>query len=681
MRKLKKDRKTRSIMQTIALSTLVLGTSLLYTPDSSSAYAAANDNNVEWNGLFHDQGPVYDSAPEPTSAQSVTLKFRTFKGDTTGINIKYYDTADGSFRVIPMSWVSGDSTGTFDYWQGTIPASFSRKYYRFQITDGSSSVWYNANGPSTAEPSSGDFYIIPNFKTPDWMKNGVMYQIFPDRFYNGDSSNDVQTNAYTYDGASTEKKAWGSSVYADPGHTNNLVFFGGDLAGVNQKLGYIKQTLGANIIYLNPIFKSPSNHKYDTQDYRTVDPAFGTNETLQTLSSNVHSTTNGEKGYLVLDGVFNHTGDTHPWFDKYNQSSSLGAFESQSSQWSNYYTFQSWPNTYASFLGFNSLPKLDYGASGSPVRNEIYNNSDSVAKTYLKAPYNIDGWRLDAPQYTDAGGADAGGGNGSSLVNHQIWSEFRSAVKSVNENAAIFGEYWGNANSWTGQGNQWDSTTNFDGFTQPVSQWITGKDFSNNVASISTSEFDSWLKGTRANYPANVQQAMSNHLSNHDISRFGERAGGDIWKTYLALIFQMTYVGTPTIYYGDEYGMMGGADPDNRRTFDWSQGTTSNRAVALTQKLISIRNQYPALRTGSFMTLQTDDTNKIYSYGRFDATNRIAVVLNNDSVSHSVTVPVWQLSMQNGSVVTDKLTGKTYTVQNGSVTLTVDGHYGAILVQ
>ncbi|MGG2066979.1 glycoside hydrolase family 13 protein [Bacillus sp. S14(2024)] len=675
MKRVKKGKK-RTLMQTIALSTLVLGTSLLYTPSASLAYAATNDNNVEWNGLFHDQGPVYDSVPEPTSVQSVTLKFRTFKGDTTGVNIKYYDAADGMFHVIPMSWMSNDATGTFDYWQGTIPASSSQKYYRFQITDGSSSVWYNANGPSASEPSSGDFYIIPNFKTPDWMKDGVMYQIFPDRFYNGDSSNDVQTNAYSYDGTPTEKKAWGSSVYADSGYTNNLVFFGGDLAGVDQKLGYIKQTLGANIIYLNPIFKSPSNHKYDTQDYMTVDPAFGTNATLQALSSDVHSTANGTKGYLVLDGVFNHTGDSHVWFDKYNNFSTLGAYESQSSQWSNYYTFQSWPNTYASFLGFNSLPKLDYGASGSVVRNQMYNNSDSVAKTYLKAPYNIDGWRLDAAQYTDAGG-----GNGSDTVNHQIWAEFRSAVKSVNANAAILGEYWGNANPWTGQGNQWDSTTNFDGFTQPVSEWITGKDYSNNAASIPASQFDSWLRGTRANYPTNVQQAMSNHLSNHDITRFGERAGGDIWKTYLALIFQMTYVGTPTIYYGDEYGIMGGADPDNRRTFDWSQATTSNGAVSLTQKLISIRNQYPALRTGSFMTLQTDDTNKIYSYGRFDTTNRIAVVLNNDSAIHNVTVPVWQLSMQNGSVVTDKLTGKTYTVQNGNVTLTVDGHYGAILAQ
>jgi alpha-glucosidase len=150
---------------------------------------------------------------------------------------------------------------------------------------------------------------------------------------------------------------------------------------------------------------------------------------------------------------------------------------------------------------------------------------------------------------------------------------------------------------------------------------------------------------------------------------------------YLGLIFQMTYVGTPTIYYGDEYGMQGGADPDNRRTFDWSQATTTNAAVALTQKLIAIRNAYPALRTGSFMTLLTDDTNHLYAFGRFDATNRIAVALNNDSVSHTITVPVWQLSMVNGSTVTDLLSGNTYTVTNGNVTVTVDGHYGAILAQ
>lgn len=642
----------------------------------ASALAATNDNNVEWAGLFHDQGPLFDNAPEPTASQAVTLTFRTYKGDISSANIKYYDSADGAFHWVAMHWASNDATGTFDYWQGTVPASASEKYYRFQINDGSSTAWYNAAGTTSSEPSSGDFYIIPGFKTPDFMKNGVIYQIFPDRFYNGDTSNDVQTGQYTYGGQSTQKVAWGGSVFATGGGSNNLVFFGGDLAGVDQKLGYIKQTLGANIVYLNPVFTSPTNHKYDTEDYYHVDPAFGSNATLQTLIADVHSTTNGPKGYVLLDGVFNHTGDTSQWFDRYNWWGTQGAYESTSSQWYGYYTFQQWPNSYSSFYGYSTMPKLDYGASGSAVRNQIYGSASSVVKTWLASPYGIDGWRLDAPQYIDAGG-----NGGSDATNHQIMAELRTAVKSVNANAEILGEFWGNANPWTSNGKEWDSALNYDGFTQPVSEWITGYDYSGNAASIPVSQFDSWLHGTRANYPTDVQQTMANFLSSHDIQRFGQRAGGDIWKTYLALIFQMTYVGTPTIYYGDEYGMQGGNDPDNRRTFDWTQGTTTNAAVALTQKLIAIRNQYAALRTGSFMSLLTDDTNKLYAYGRFDQSHRIAVALNNDSTSHTVTVPVWQLSMTNGSTVTDLLSGNTYTVSGGNVTLAVNGHYGAILAQ
>ena len=656
---------------------LALCATLASASFNSAAQAASNDNNVEWAGLFHDQGPLFDNHVEPTASQAVTLTLRTFKGDISSANIKYYDSGDSAFHYVAMSWSSNDPTGVFDYWKGTIPASASEKYYRFQINDGSATAWLNAAGTTAAEPSSGDFFIIPGFQTPAWRKNGVMYQIFPDRFYNGNTANDVTNGQYTYAGCATEQHAWGTSVYARVSGCNTAVFFGGDLAGVDQKLGYIKNTVGANIIYLNPIFLSPSNHKYDTEDYMTVDPAFGSNSTLQTLSADIHGTSNGPKSYLVLDGVFNHTGDTHKWFDRYNWWPSItGAYESQSSPTYGYYTFQSWPNTYSAFFGFSSMPKLDYGASGSAVRNAIYGSSTSVVQTYLKSPYSIDGWRLDAAQYLDAGG-----NNGSDATNHQIMAELRTAVKSVNPNADILGEFWGNAGPWTTSGNQWDGAMNYDGFTQPVSEWITGQDYSGNAASIPVSQFDSWLHGTRANYPTDVQQVMSNFLSSHDITRFGNRAGGDIWKTYLALIFQMTYVGTPTIYYGDEYGMQGGADPDNRRTFDWSVGTSTNSAVALTGKLTAIRKAYPALRTGSFMTLLTDDTNKLYAYGRFDASNRIAVALNNDSVAHAVTVPVWQLSVANGSTLTDLLSGTAYTVQNGRVTVNVNGHYGAILAQ
>lgn len=639
----------------------------------SALPSASHDNNVEWNGLFHDQGPLYDSAAEPGCGTAINLTFRTFHYDVTSINIKYYDTADSSFHWVPMSFSSTDSTGDFDLWKGTIPASCSIKYYRFQVNDGTATAWYNAAGPSSSEPSSSDFYVLPGFTTPSWTKNGVMYQIFPDRFYNGNTSNDVQTNQYSYLGNPTEHKSWGASPIADAGYSNSTVFFGGDLQGVDQKLSYITQTLGAKIVYLNPIFTSPSNHKYDTQDYFNVDPGMGGNSALSKLVGDIH---NGG-GHIVLDGVFNHTGTWDQWFNEYNTYPNVsGAYQSQSSPYYHYYTFQNWPSQYSTFLGYSSLPKLDYGSSGSAVRNIIYNNTNSAAQYWIRN-YGIDGWRLDAAQYVDSGG-----NGGSDSTDHQIWQEFRNAVKGANSNAFIFGEFWGNANPWTnGTQQQWDAATNYDGFTQPVSEWITGKDYNGNSASIPPSQLDTWLHGTRANYPTDVQESMPNFLSSHDITRFGQRAGGDIWKTYLGAFIQMTYVGLPTIYYGDEYGMQGGADPDDRRTFDWSQGSTSNSAVALYQKLIQIRNTYSALRTGSFITLATDDTNNTYAFGRMDQNNRIAVALNNDSTTHTMTIPVYQLSMTNGSTVTDAVTGNTYQVQNGQVTLSVQGHYGAILEQ
>jgi alpha-glucosidase len=641
-----------------------------------TARAASNDNNVEWNGLFHDQGQLYDSAVAPSCGTAVTLTFRTFHLDVTSVNIKYWDTADSAFHWVPMSFARNDATGRFDLWTGTIPAGCSVKYYRFQVNDGTATAWYNAAGPSASEPSQQDFYVIPGFTTPDWAKNAVAYQIFPDRFANGDPSNDVTTGAYTYDGFPTEQKAWGASPYADSGYTNSGVFFGGDLQGIDQHLSYLKSTLGVDSVYLNPVFTSPTNHKYDTQDYDNVDPHLGGDAALRTLVGDVHSSSNGIAGHVILDGVFNHTGIWAKWFNKGNPwPNVVGAYQSQSSPYYGYYTFQTWPDGYSSFLNQTpSMPKLDYGASGSAVRGAIYGASSSVAQEWIRN-YGIDGWRLDAAQYLDAGGA-----SGSDAANHQIWSEFRSAVKGADPNTLVYGEDWGNANAWS-TGGQWDGVTNYDGFTQPVSEWITGKDENAGAASISTSQLDSWLRGTRANYPTQVQQVLSNFLSSHDIPRFATRAGGDVWKTYLGDFIQMTYPGMPTIYYGDEYGMQGAADPDCRRTFDWSQATTSNSAVSLLKNLISIRRTYPALRTGSFITLGTDDTNRLYAFGRMDSSNRIAVLLNNDATRHTYTIPVYQLSVPDGTTMTDAVTGTTYSVSGGSVTVTVQGHYGAILVQ
>ena len=631
--------------------------------------------------LFADQGSLYDSTPEPDVTDAVTVTLRTAHDNATAVNVEYYDTADGAHHYVPMHVVAIDPTGRFDDWRGTIPAGAAPKRYRFEISNGSQTVWYNAEGVSSTQPSSGDFFIVPGFKTPNWMKNGVMYEIFVDRFFDGDPANAVTSGQYTFAGCATEQHAWGTSVYATVPGCNGEVFFGGDLAGIDQKLSYIKQTLGADMLYLTPIFESPTNHKYDTADYYTVDPAFGSNAQLERLIQDVHSSTNGPAGHLILDGVFNHTGDSNCWFGKEAYGTLTcavtGAYQSQSSPYYSWYTFQSWPNHYSSFLDMvPTMPKLNYGASGSPVREQIYASPTSVVQTYLKSPYGIDGWRLDTAQMLDADG-----NGGSDATNHQIMRELRTAVLSANPNAEILGEFWGDPAPWLDGGHEWDGAMNYNGFTDPVSEWLCGVDESGKTAALDVTQFDAALRNARADIPTNVQETMTNELGTHDTPRFTTRCGDDLAKTELAMIFQFTYVGTPTIYYGDEYGMHGANDPDNRRTFDWSQATLSDPPVALAHRLISIRDRYPALRTGSFMTLIADDADDVYAYGRFDANHRIAVVLNANASRATVTVPVGELSMTDGSTVRDLIGGGVYTVGQGAVTVSIPADSGMILEQ
>ncbi len=648
---------------------------------STPAMASGPNGNIHGRELFSDQGTLFDSNAQPSPSDPVTLTLRTAHHDVSRANLEYYDTADGAFHYVQMHLSSRDPAGKFDYWQGTIRASASAKHYRFEVSNGSQTLWYNADGVSASEPAAGDFFIIPGFDTPDWMKDGVMYEIFVDRFFDGNRNNDVKTGQYTYAGCATEQHAWGSGVPAAKPGCNAEVFFGGDLSGIDQKLGYLKQTLGVNILYLTPIFAAPSNHKYDTRDYYTVDPAFGTAIDLRKLIADVHSSANGPEGYIILDGVFNHTGDSDCWFGRQTYGtficSMTGAYLSRSSRYYSWYTFQSWPNQYSSFANaVPTMPKLNFGATGSAVREQIYAAPNSVVQTYLRAPYAIDGWRLDSAQMLDADGR-----GGSDATNHQIMRQLRSSVLSANPNAEILGEFWGDPAPWLDNGRQWDGAMNYNGFTNPLSEWLCGVNEHGKPGSLDVARFDAALRAARADVPMNALETMSNELGTHDTPRFTTRCGGDLAMTELAMIFQFTYVGTPTIYYGDEYGMRGAGDPYDRRTFDWSKATLSDPPVALVHKLIVIRRTYSALRTGSFLTLITDDADDVYAYGRFDASTRIAVVLNGGAGTQSVTVPVWQLSMTHGSTVTDLLSGTAYTVSNGNVTVRVPGRSGVILEQ
>lgn len=654
--------------------------------------AASNDNNVEWDGLFADQGPLYMRLTEPTGATPVTLNLRVFKNDITSANIKYFDTADQEFHWVPMVWLENDPTGVFDAWKGVVPASSSLKYYRFQINDGTATAWLNAAGTTSVEPSSGDFWIVPNFHMPEWAKQAIYYQIFPDRFNDGDSTNNLAfqssnqvepqngscpAGSYLYLGhCAYQHRSW-TELPQQPKYDGD--FFGGDLAGITPKIQpYLQSTLGVTALYLNPIFQSPSNHKYDTQDYTQVDPHFGTNSDLKQLISMAH--TNGMS--VVLDGVFNHTSTFHRWFDQQHLYPTNGAAEATDSPWSDRYVFLHWPDTYCDWSGVVSLPKLNYASGG--LRDDIYRRNDSVLQMYLRAPYGIDGWRFDVAgdlvSITNA--QDPGQCSGPD--DHGIWREIRPFIKGISAEALILGEEWGKASEWT-NGKEWDAVMNYNGFNTPVSKWITCRDVHGENAGqcLSVTAFDRWLRGALSDYPRPTQLAMMNSLSTHDTSRFLFRADGDEWKMKLAIIVQMTYVGAPAIYYGDEIGTTGDNDPDNRRTFNWDESAWNTTILGLYQRMIQLRKQVSAFRDGSFKSLLVDDANNLYAYARWNAMGAAIVILNNDSVGHLAIIPAYQLSIPDGSRLTDRLTGTQYTVRNGSVTIPATallGHYGVVLV-
>ncbi|HLY24918.1 MAG TPA: alpha-amylase family glycosyl hydrolase [Aggregatilineales bacterium] len=673
-----------------SLSFLVL---LALAATGSRLIAATNDNNVEWNGLFADQGPLYMNPIEPAATDQVALRFRVYKGDITSANIKYYDTADSNFHWAPMVWEKNDPTGTFDFWIGVVPASPSLKYYRFQINDGTATAWYNALGPWTTEPTSGDFWIVPGFHTPTWTKNAVYYQIFPDRFFDGDPSNNLtftSSTAVPLSGGTCPAGSYALGNFCAYQHNswselpenppNGEDFFGGDLAGITAKIDpYLKGTLGVNALYLNPIFQSPSNHKYDTQNYILVDPHFGTNADLQTLISTAH-TGSGTRMSVMLDGVFNHTSTFNQWFNQQNLYSTPGAYQSQSSQWSDRYVFLNWPTSYCDWAGYASLPKLNY--SSSSLRDDIYRTPGSVMQTYLLPPYSIDGWRYDVAGDLVSITSTPSAGSCGGTDNHAIWQDIRPYVKGVNPEALMMGEEWGNPNAWM-HGNEWDSAMNYNGFNIPISEWLTCQNVhgENPGQCLSVSQFDSTLRGTLSDNPRPTQLVLMNSLTTHDTSRFLFRAGGDTSKMSEAIIMQMTYVGPPSIYYGDEIGTTGGNDPDNRRTFDWNTSDWNMSLLNLYQKLIQTRKQVSALRDGSFKSLVVDDTNNLYSFGRFDDANWAVVALNNDANAHTVSIPAVQMSIPDGTTFTDALSGATYTVSGGAINVpALASHTGIVLV-
>ena len=612
--------------------------------------------------------------PEPKESELVTFRFRTAKDDVDRVGL----VTSADTYVMEKECTQGE----FDYYTFETRLGEEPFRYCFEVQSGTEKYYYGRCGISREILEYYNFVVVPGFSTPDWAKGAVMYQIFTDRFYNGDKSNDVETNEYYYIGDYSQRVTNWDKYPANMGVRE---FYGGDLQGVMDKLDYL-QDLGVEVVYFNPLFVSPSNHKYDIQDYDYIDPHYGkivddggevlpngvtdnsqatkykkrttglknleaSNELFIKLVEELHR--RGMK--VILDGVFNHCGSFNKWMDRERiyegeEDYEPGAYVSADSPYRSYFRFfkegpENWPynGNYDGWWGHDTLPKLNYEDSVKLGNYILY-----IGRKWVSPPYNVDGWRLDVA-------ADLGRSN---EYNHEFWQKFRRAVKDANPNALILAEHYGDPSDWL-KGDEWDTVMNYDAFMEPVTWFLTGLEkHSDEAREELLGNIDNFI-GSMAHHMSNMLtpslQVAMNELSNHDHSRFltrtnhmvgrVEHLGPEAANEYVnkavmreAVVMQMTWVGAPTVYYGDEAGVCGFTDPDNRRTYPW--GHEDQELIAFHKEAIRIHKEHPALKTGSLKILGGEEN--ILSYARFKGHDRIIVVINNRSERAEVKVPVWE---------------------------------------
>ncbi|WP_246188022.1 alpha-glycosidase [Paenibacillus tengchongensis] len=508
------------------------------------------------------------------------LRVRTKKGD---VNRAFALTGDkydweAFHHEHPMRKVASDRF--FDYWQAGVTPDNRRFSYAFRFHAGQESVWLTETGVYTEEPEApnGFFdqpyvHIIDMFDPPEWAKSAVFYQIMPDRFANGDPDNDPE-----------DISAWGETPDTES-------FFGGDLQGIINELGYLAD-LGITALYLTPIFEAPTNHKYDTLDYKKVDPHFGDLELLKQLVQEAHA-----KGIrVVLDAVFNHIGANSPQFKDVIEHGE----QSKYAGWFHIHSFpvevkEDRPN-YDAFGFFPQMPKLN---TANPETREYLLD---IAEYWLKE-LGMDGWRLDV----------------ANEIDHAFWREFRKRIKAINPEAYIIGEVWTDSLRWL-DGDQFDSVMNYP-LSDRLLEYLRDD-------SLGADTFAAYIGHLLMRYPQQANEVMFNLLASHDTARLLTQLGGDKRKLKLAAAFLFTFTGTPCIFYGDEVGLEGEGDPDCRKCMIWEEEKQDRGLLQSYRELIQLRHKHSALRTGEFGFLRAREDERAFVYERFNDEEHLTVWMN-----------------------------------------------------
>lgn len=515
----------------------------------------------------------------PSGKDSLNLRLRTAKGDRAEVKVRYKDRYDwtGRFQEKAMEHFAEDSL--FEWFECKVSLPRNRYRYYFEITDNKGTkLWLDERGlkdtEDNMEAAAFQYAYIGEsdvYMESDWLQRSVAYQIFPDRFENGDKGNDPEGT-----------QSWGVKP-------TTKSMFGGDLRGIINRLDHIKK-LGADLIYMTPIFSSSSNHKYNTMDYYSVDKSFGSMEDVRELIEKCHNL--GMR--IIFDAVFNHSGSDFFAF--------RDILENQTdSKYADWYHLEGFPvrtdkvNYYTFADSIPSMPK--FNISNPEVREYLL----GVGKYWVKE-MGIDGWRLDVCDEVD----------------HSFWKDFRKAVKSVKEDAVIIGEIMHEASSFL-KGDELDSIMNYPFKGASV-------DFFAKRA-IDAERFSGILASSRALYMDPINRQMWNLLGSHDTQRFLTEAGEDKGRLRLAAAFQFMYIGVPYIYYGDEIGMSGGKDPLCRGCMVWDEDRQDMDLLMFFRRLIAIRKENPELVKGDLKMEVAKDG--LVAFSRRSKDERILAVFNN----------------------------------------------------
>ncbi len=598
--------------------------------------------------IHHDCSSRYLSPSHPKIGETITLSVRMAAAAPIR-RIFLRIEPDGEQQFLPLH-INRQENG-ITWWQVNTPASEPVFHYRFLIDSQEGLFWFNAAGFQQAEPLDAlDFKYLIGYHQPAWLSDAVLYQIFPDTFANGNTSNDPQPADYEFRGRRPKTYSWGSIPSVE--ECNGANFFGGDLAGIQDHLEHL-QTLGVNCLFLNPIFASYSNHKYDVNDFYRVDEHLGGNEALESLSTALH-----RRGMrLLLDITPNHTSRFHDWFiHAQNDPHSIEA---------DFYTFHARPENYVSWLGHKNLPKLNY--LSEELRRRMFTNSDAVFRYWLLPPYNIDGYRVDVGNMMAR--------QGEIQLNREIGREMRQAVKSTNPNAYILGENFFDAADQL-QGDMWDGVMNYSGFTFPLIHWLAGARFQSwnleepilDPTPYPTSALVAAWNNHLASVPWQVALQQYNLIGSHDIRRIIDRLDFNPQLLHLAIAVQFTFPGLPGIYYGDEVGLQDVPGLGMRTCMEWDQTKWDRDLLAFYQKMTGLRRSSQALQSGGFKILAAEKD--VLVYQRETSEERwIVQAVRSQSGNSVVNISCCEADLSNGMIFTDVISGLTVECKDGNLSL------------